>query len=315
VEPPDPTSDVTTEPRRVSLPGARTLLVRPVSDDDLDGLAALYERVGGGLHRHVVSTRRSDRGLAQRLATIDSRGGFGLVAVIFGPGIPGEGQIVGQAGYEPLPNGDGQLELAMTAEWSGWPLPYLLDSLRQAAAARGVPNLEADLPAADVTMLALARSRGALAIPTDEWGSVRVIIGTRGRMPTWPGPHDRPRVLVEVPGGRWPAARAAQEAGLQVLTCPGPRNLHGCPVLRGERCATAAAADTIVVVQPSVDEWWRRLLDRHQLEHPGVPLCVAYHRNGAPPGAAPLPEDAGSPSSVVTLVDRLARAHAKNVCG
>jgi hypothetical protein len=36
----------------------------------------------------------------------------------------------------------------------------------------------------------------------------------------WPGTHERPRLLVEVPGGRWHAEEAARAAGFQVLACP-----------------------------------------------------------------------------------------------
>ena len=56
----------------------------------------------------------------------------------------------------------------------------------------------------------------------DDWTVVRLLIGTGSERPTWPGEHDRLRVLVEVAGGRWHAEQEARAAGIQVLGCPGP---------------------------------------------------------------------------------------------
>ena len=64
--------------------------------------------------------------------------GYGVVAVVDHP----LEQIVGEADYFLLDNGE--LVITVAADWRGWLGPYLLDVLIEAAAARGVPNLEAE---------------------------------------------------------------------------------------------------------------------------------------------------------------------------
>jgi hypothetical protein len=139
------------------------------------------------------------------------------------------------------------------------------------------------------------------------WSVVRVLIGTADSMPSWPGPHDRRRVLVEGgPGGRWHAEQEAHAAGLQVLTCAGPSEEASCPALNGEPCPLAAAADAIVVARPRDEDAWQGLLEAHASVHPGVPVCLEPSRRDA----ADLPVDScpiANESGVVALVERLAR--------
>lgn len=56
----------------------------------------------------------------------------------------GGARIVGEASYELLPNGAGELAITVAADQRGWIGPYLLDAMVEAAAAGGVPNVEAD---------------------------------------------------------------------------------------------------------------------------------------------------------------------------
>lgn len=310
----DHVSDDVAGSRRVTLPQGRTLVLRPVSPDDVDGLAALYEGLSADdLYRRFFSGFRPSRGFLQREARIAARGGFGLVAVVYS--VPRDvGRIVAEASYELLPNGNGDLAITVAPRWRGWLGPFLFDALLEAAAARGVPNLEADVLAVNRQMLALVRWRGCALVPSEDWTSVRVVVGTRGRMPTWPRSHERPRVLVEIPGGRWSASRAAQAAGLQVLVCSGPREGHGCPALSGEPCPLAAAADAIVVSHSPDDESWHALVEAHQRQHPGVPVCVECHGRRAPAEVCVLPDDDSS-TSVVDVVGRVARAHAGHADG
>jgi hypothetical protein len=132
-------------------------------------------------------------------------------------------------------------------------------------------------------MLTMLRARGYAIVDHDEQPAVvRVAIGTTQRMPTWPGTHERPRLLVEVPGGRWHAEEAARAAGFQVLACPGPLlGWSHCPALRGEPCPLAAGADVIVDAVP--DEAGRSLLDAHRRIHPSVPICVELPSGGTDP--------------------------------
>ena len=332
--------------RRVRLPDGGEMVVRPVSSADVDGLAALYAGLSDDdRYRRFFSCYDPDRSFFERAAAVASRGGCGLVAVEVaadgrvpgdgraegprgggaGPGAGGGGRIVGEANYELLPNGDGELAMAVAGDRRGWLGPYLLDALIEAAAARGVPNLEADVLVANSRMLTLLRSRGYATLPTDDWVTVRLIVGTAGRTPVWAEDDDastpahRPRVLVEAPGGRWHAGHEAAEAGLRVVTCSGPSGPRSrCPVLEGRPCPLAAEADAVVVSHPLDDDRWRALVDGHAAVHPGVPVCVEPRppRTPASGGARPRPAaddavviDADDPRLVVSIVDRHAAAH------
>lgn len=331
--------------RRVTLTGGAELAVRPVTADDVDGLAELCASLcDEDRYRRFFSGYTPDRTFFERAAQVEERGGFGLVAVVTGGPAgddevgearaagrtghgeePAAGRVVGEAGYELLPNGDGELAMMVAPDWRGWLGPYLLDALVEAAAARGVPNIEADVLATNRPMLELLRSRGYAVMPSDDWVSLRLIVGTAGRTPVWPEGHERPRVLVEVPGGRWHAAAEAKEAGLEVIACSGPRGPRTrCPALAGEPCPLVAGADAVVVSHAPDDARWDRLVESHELLHPGVPVCIEHRRGarGVPAGTGAGPividggeaggEDAGdSEKLVVEVVDRLARAHAR----
>src|SRR5262245_18853638 len=233
--------------RRVALPGGRELWVRPVEPGDADRLAELYATLSPeDRHLRFFSAFVPDRAFAERLASVVDRGGFGVVAVEDG------GRIVGEAGYERLPDGDGELGMVVAPDRRGGLGACLLDALRTAASARGVPNLEADVLATNPRMPTLLRSRGYASLPSEDWVSLRLMVGTAGPTPVWPeaGPGRpdpaRPRVLVEAPGGRWWGATAGQAAGLTFISCSGPRGPHpSCPALAGRPCPLAAEADAI----------------------------------------------------------------------
>jgi len=314
--------------RRVPLPGGGVLTVRPVAPTDVDGLVALYDGLSDDdRYRRFFSGFRPPRSFFERLVNVGERGGHGLVAIAGPDGEVASGaRIVGEASYELLPNGDGELAIAVAADHRGWLGPYLLDALVEAAAARGVRNLEADVLVTNGRMLTLLRTRGYATMGSNDWTTLRLVIGTAGRTPVWPTGHgatghaDRPRVLVEVPGGRWHAGTEADVAGLQVIACSGPRGSRPrCPVLAGRPCPLAAAADAIVVSNAPDDDRWRALLEAHTDLHPGVPVCVE-RRAGRRPRDQPRlgPPRAGSavsvdehqgPRMIVDLVDRLASRH------
>ena len=308
--------------RRVPLPGGRLLTVRPVTPADVDGLAALYDGLSReDRYRRFFSSYYPPRAFFERMTTVVGRGGYGVVATV-GTDTSGAdaGRIVGEANYVPLDNGDGELGMVVAADQRGWLGPYMLDALVEAAAARGVPNLEASVLVTNRSMLTLVRARGYATLGSSDWVSVRLIIGTAGHTPVWPpdrvpaGPGHRPRVLVEAPGGRWHAQAEAEAAGLQVIVCSGPRGRRSrCPVLAGQPCPLAAAANAIVISSAPDDERWGALVEGHADLHPGVPVCVeprAGHRAGGPPLAAPQGAattiDEDEPQMVVDIVDRLA---------
>jgi len=283
--------------RRVTLPGGRCLVVRPVAPSDVDGLVALYGSLDEeDRYRRFFSNFVPPRSFFEHMATVGARGGFGVVAVdgACGP-------VVAEATYELLPDGDGELAMVVAEEWRGWLGAYLLDVLIEAAAARGVPNLEADVLVLNPRMLSLLRRRGYATLPSDDWVSRRLMVGTAGPTPVWPaaGPGvpdaARPRVLVETPGGHWHGTPEAEEAGLAVITCSGPRGpRYRCPVLAGRPCPLAAEADAVVVANAPDEEPWRCVIEGHAGLHPGVPVLV---------------EQRHGPALAVAALDRAARRH------
>ena len=75
--------------------------------------------------------------------------------------VDGHKQLIAEAGYSLLDNGNGEFAMVVARDWRGWLGPYLLDVVIDIAAANHVPNLEAEVLAANRTMLALLRARGS----------------------------------------------------------------------------------------------------------------------------------------------------------
>jgi len=145
----------------VSLPGGRTLTVRAVTQADVEGLNTLFEGLGDeDRYYRFFSMSHPGRKFLERLARAGQDGGYRLVAVVSGD----EDRLVAEAGYERLPDGNGEFALTIAAGWRGWLGPYLLDALVAAAADRGVPNLQADILRTNVRMLALVGQRGYVTL-------------------------------------------------------------------------------------------------------------------------------------------------------
>ncbi len=292
-------------PRRITLPRGRELWIRPITPSDAEGLVELYTDLNEeDVYRRFFSGRPPPAAFVEKMTHVADRGGFGLIAIIEDAG--GTNRIVGEATYDLLGNGDAELGITVAEKARGWLGPYLLNTLVEAAAARGVPNLEADVLVTNRRMIAMLRARGFAVVDRDP-AIVRIAIGTTQHVPTWPGKHDRPRLLIEVPGGRWHAEAAARAAGFQVLACPGPLlGWSHCPALRGEPCPLAAGADVIVDAVP--DEPGRSLLEAHRRIDPSVPICVEL-----PPGesvfhaAVPQIQRGTSEAVVIGILERLAK--------
>lgn len=258
--------------RLVELPGSRTLCIRPVDAGDEADLAALYEGLSEEDRQcRFFTSSGPPRRVVEKLTRIEERGGFGLVAVIEEP--DRSRRLVGEASCGLLPNGNGDLGITVAEEARGWLGPYLLDALVEQAASRGVPNIEAHVLFVNRRMLTLLRRRGLVYLGQDDPSVFHVAIGTESRVPTWPAGHERPRLLVEVSGGRWRFERAARSAGFEVIACPGPlAERSRCPALRGEPCPLVAGADVVVDAVP--DDAGRLLSEAHQRMFPGVPICI-----------------------------------------
>jgi acetate---CoA ligase (ADP-forming) len=165
----------------VSLSGGRTLIVRAVREADVEGLDALFEGLSeDDRYYRFFGLSHPGRKFLEQMTRAEQEGGYRLVAVVSGP----EGKLVAEAGYAILPDGNGEFALTVATGWRGWLGPYLLDAIVAAAAARGVPNLQADILASNVRMLAMVASRGYITL--DRRGSqVRVAIDAAQ-------PHRRP---------------------------------------------------------------------------------------------------------------------------
>lgn len=135
----------------------RTLTVRTVTVADVAGLDALFEGLSDDdRYYRFFGMSHPGRKFLEQMCRAEAEGGYRLVAVVAGA----EDEIVAEAGYALLPDGNGEFSLTIAAGWRGWLGPYLLDALVAAAAARGVPNLQADILADNRCMLALVSQRG-----------------------------------------------------------------------------------------------------------------------------------------------------------
>ncbi|MFN0091714.1 MAG: N-acetyltransferase family protein [Acidimicrobiales bacterium] len=280
------------EHRRADLDAERTIVVRDSTPADLDGLAAMYGRLSADdRFRRFFAGGQPSRRFLERWVRLAEAGGIGLVAVLErrGPAAAGgpldaEQPIVGEAGCWPLPNGDGELGLAVDPAWRGWLGPYLLDALIEAARELGVRNLEADVLIDNRPMLSVINARGAAEMGRPDWSIVRMVVSTSGPAPTWPDetPGGRPRLLVETTARQQAAGAAAAGApGWQVLTCAGPASRPGgrCPLLVEGRCPLAAGADAVVLALPPEDPATAQLAAAHAAHGAalttGPPSCVA----------------------------------------
>jgi ribosomal protein S18 acetylase RimI-like enzyme len=293
--------------RRVALPGDRTLSIRAMVVSDANGLLALYAGLDeDDLYRRFFTAHAPPERFVEKMTKVAERGGIGLVATV--DGRDGTSKIVAEATCELLPDGDAELGITVAKDARGWLGPYLLDTLVEEAAARGVRNLQAEVLVANRQMLALLRARGLAIIDHDAQPAiVRVAIGTTRRVPSWPGPHDRPRLLVEVRGGWWRTEAAARAAGFQVLACPGPsKGWSRCPALCGEPCPLAAGADVIVDAQPG--ELGRSIVEAHRHLHPSVPVCIELppEEGDLDAGLQRIPRGADD-AAVIGIVQRLAK--------
>jgi GNAT superfamily N-acetyltransferase len=259
--------------RRTDLPDGRVLEVRAAGEADIDGLQRMYDALPfNDRYLRFFTAFKPQRQFFEHMLDVGSHGGCVLVAIVH----DGDDEIVGDAWYSLLSDGDGELAIMVAPAWRGWLGPYLLDALLETAATRGVKNLQAEFLVHNTGMFALARSRGYVTVDNDDPGTMRVAIPTSGHAPSWPdGSDERVRVLVETPTGRWTAPRDMRDEPLQVRACPGPRRgPDSCPALRGEQCPLARDADMIVMALPDDDPSRDPLIQAHRSLHSGVQLCI-----------------------------------------
>ena len=280
--------------------------IRHSAASDGPQLVDLYERLGvEDIHRRFFTSARPSGEFFHRWAAVADDGGFGLVVVLEHEE---SSSVIAEAGYGPVTDGTAEFGIAVDPGHRGWLGSWLLDALFQHARARGLENLEAMVLTDNAAMMAMARKRGYAVVGHPDWGLVHVRLSTDGPVPSWTGPHDRPRVLVESRHIRTPVEEQLREEGYDVILCPGPcHGLAKCPVLAGEACPLIADADAVVVELPGDNGLQGRLVHEEALVHPGTRFVSAYENDdelaeamGSPAGRRRIP-----PAELVATLDEL----------
>lgn len=254
----------------IELTNGDILTLRHGTVDDGPALVELYDQLDpNDLTRRFFTAGAPSSRFIDHWAGIEAEGGLGLVAELTARA---SRHLVGEAGYAPISGQDGEGELGITVRPGsrGWLGPWLLDRLLAHARARGVKNLQAVVLVDNRTMIRLAAKRGYAVLGHPDWGTVRLTLSTDGPVPSWPGPHDKPRVLVETNLSRWGGEHLLTEAGYQVVLCGAHcRGVGGCPVLQGDACPLIEGADVVVVDLPDTADAVD-LFDQERLVHPGI---------------------------------------------
>lgn len=272
-EPPAPETPSTELLASIELPDGAVVEVRPTTFDDASAIEELYASLDDvDVRRRFFTAFRPDEHWCQTWAAVGERGGYGVIAF---ERTHGARRPIGEAGYAMREDGDGDLAITVASDRRGWLGPYLLDTIVRHARESGLENLQAEALAENSSMLSMMRHRGG-AILEHEDGVVRMTIATDGFVPSWPPLDERPRVLVEVGGGRWSAEAAVLDAGLAVAMCTGPdRRRRGvCPALGGESCPLVDGADAVVVLLDPAAPSTAALVSAHRARYPDRPIFV-----------------------------------------
>lgn len=255
------------------------LQVRIAQASDGPALLALYQRLSpDDLRKRFFSGFHPEQEFID--SWIDRSRQGGIVLVVAEPDHAdehGHERIVADAGYVPISSDVAELAITIDADHRGWLGPYLLDLLVEQARIDGIANLEAEVLSSNCSMIALLRARGCAFIPSDDPSLARLMIGTAGSTPVWPADAPHPRVLVEGSTGSWAGARAAAQAGVSVMVCPGPERgrTHRCPLLADQRCPLLDEADAVVVALPVDAASTAEVLERHAGDRSAQPLAVS----------------------------------------
>jgi L-amino acid N-acyltransferase YncA len=244
----------------IDLPAGGTLRVRTATAADVDALGDLYRSLSVEDRQYRFFTAsHPQRDTLERFVRANECGGLWLVVV------SDDNQVVADAGYAPLPNGDAEFAVTVAKVWRGWLGPYLLDVLAREAAAHGIPNLRAEILRENRRMLAVVQRRGYATVAQGDGTIASVTLATSGGPPGWPPVHDRPRLLIEGCGGRWRAEDEACRMGWAVITCGGPTSpsVPHCPVLNGAPCPLVEGSDLVILALPAAHSRREELLEAH----------------------------------------------------
>ncbi|MEO8694724.1 MAG: hypothetical protein ABI658_14460 [Acidimicrobiales bacterium] len=260
--------------RRVTLADGRVLVIRPAEVADVDRMIELYRNLPlEDRYFRFFTGGLPPRTHFEKIVDTTTHGGVALVVDVMEGN---DARLVGDACYVPQSDGDGELAVTIHPDWRGWLGPYLLDALLEAAAAKGMTTLRAEILVRNRPMLALVRARGCATIGDDDLSKVRVAVGTSTRTPSWPAHEKRRRILVEAGNPRWRSGITAIDPKVSVMVCGGPPKGYRerCPVLSGHPCPLAAHADAIVIARSLDDPLGRDLIDAHVRTNPHIPLLI-----------------------------------------
>ena len=250
------------------------LTVRRGGADDVEGLEGLYESLSiEDRYFRFFAPVRPHRFLIERFIGASDRGGIWLVA------ITDEGEVVADAGYDLLPDGDAEFTLTVAKPWRGWLGPYLLDMLVSDASRRGVRNLRASILRENRTMLSLVRRRGYASVDDIDYTVQGVTISTAGGRPSWPPRHERPRLLVEgCAAGGGEGTRALAPLVRRHHRVRRTRARRRCRSARSSKagvCPLVEGADLVVLALPPSDPRSAALEDAHRLRSARLPVPTA----------------------------------------
>ncbi len=265
-------SDVSTPLRSVDLRDGRRLDVRDATPADVDPVLALYDRLPPrDLHRRFFTKHKPSRSIVEEWMSPDRTGAALVAEVVEGD----RHELVGEAGYTLLADGDGELAITVDPQWRGWLGSWLLDALVEAAAERNVPNLHADVLLLNRPMVTMLRHRGAATVEHPDLGQVRLVIATDGQTPGWAPERTRPHLLVEGVKGMWWGEDLAHAAGCDVRICAGPGEVaERCPLLRGEECPLVEGADAVVAEFGADDPIGGEIVEQVSCHRPGMTIVV-----------------------------------------
>lgn len=253
-----------------------------VSGDE-DRLRSVYEQLDqADLTRRFFTPGIPNAHFLTGWVDIASKGGLCLLAVIHQP--DGSEQVVAEAGYSLLVDGDVELGITVVPGQRGWIGGWLLDVLLGHAHADGIENMQALVKTGNRPMLDLIRHRGCARFDEADWCTTRVTMSTTGHVPSWPPESARPRVLIESERSRPDSARRVADQAGTVLICGGfdAEGSH-CPLHNGGTCPLIEGADA-VIVDRLVDAEADLLPDLIESAHPDANVIVVDH------GPTGLPE-------------------------
>ena len=257
-----PGVEPTTAHLDLALAHGRHLVVRDVRPDDAARLASLYATMDDeDRQRRFLCAHHPPAEWFEKLAAPAERGARLVAEQRTGT----ETTLVGEVGDVLLPNGNADLACSFSAAgevgsartsstgcWTSRPGAVSPTSRRTCSPSTGRCSR-------------CCAERGALVLEHDGWNTITVRVGTTESVASWHGDGDRPRVLVEAPGGRWSGEDALKSA---------PSAQHRCPALECRRCPLADGADTVIVRYPVGDTRWEALIEAHRRQHPEVAVLL-----------------------------------------